>query len=363
MKSVLNILIGLSFLSSTSFARRSGGISDGGGNAVVCRDGNKNIQSATLLDLFEATKVLKLQLIPNDPNKTYLQIALEAAKRIDDGGAGEDVTSTMTSSNSNGQITSTAFLISPTLTKTSTQDSVEYVDKSINLISDVGLSPIDDSNSFIRPKNCEIEQTAIYLDESDEIHVVEDIWDAFDNISKAALLTHEALYRDMRMSGETNSDRVRQAVGYAFAGKKFADVLDGVPSTVTICGTNERSPKYRFAVYEEQPGVAVLQFFWLGGKAMLSKTTVKITAKDSPIGVVPANFDGITSVLNLYESLFDKKLKIALKNERTASGKIKSSLALVGNVIKDDELFSVSCNKTTFSCSDKGCNSSGTFPN
>lgn len=352
---ILCSALGASFFAFLDSAR-AGGVSDGGGNAVVCRDANENIVSATLLDLYEAEKVFRLRLLPNDSNKTYLQLALEAAERIDEGGAGVNLTYDTTSS-VNGEVRSRGFGILAAPARRIIQDGISYIDRSINLIADAGLAPIDDSNTIIKPKNCQIEQTAIYLDSTDDIHVVEEIWNAFDSVNKAGLLVHEALYKIRRQSGETNSDRTRLAVGHAFAGSKFKHILQDIPQTVTICGTPEGAPKYRFAVYEENPGVTTLQFLWLHDKVMLSKTTVKVDTVSSPIGSLEpgSRFSIISS--NIYESIFDKKLKIALENRSNGSGGFSSFVGLITNSVSENVLFQVTCNQTTFKCENDRCNS------
>lgn len=352
----LSAALAFSVFSTHAFAR-IGGISDGGGNAVVCRDQNKNILSATLLDLYEAEKIYKLKPQPNELNKTYFELAKEAAQRIDKGGAGNSVTGVVTRS-ADGKLIQKSFIISPTIGATSTtQNGVEYVNKSINLIGDVGLSPIDDSNSLIRPKNCEIEQTAIYLDSGDEIHVVEEIWNAFDNINKAGLLVHEALYRNMRMAGETNSDRTRKVVGHAFAGSSFKNILDGVPNTTTICGTNEGASQNRFAIFEETPGVATLQFFILDGKVPMSKTVFKMPIHQSPIGKLEPGIDGTTYIGNFAEALLEKKLIFAVNITLDSAKQVKSSVGLVNKVVDEKNFLSLTCNSTNFYCDKNSCKS------
>lgn len=353
MKSFLlsNLSIGILFIATA----HAGGISDGGGNSVVCRNTAKQITSAILLDLYEATKLHKLQLVKNDSSRDYLEIALEAAKKIDSGGGGHDVTYT-SRTQINGVATGpVSFGILPSMSTRSLEILVTNIFGSFNLVSDASLTPIDDYKTLLIPKNCQIEQTAIYIDETNEVHIVEEIWNALDNTNKAALLVHEAVYKNMRISGEDNSNRTRNAVGHAFTTEIFPNILDGVPNNVLVCGTEDNSPKYIFAVYEETPGIATFQFFWLNNKIMLSKTTLKVDKPTSPL----SQHGGLNSTLaaNLNESILEKKLTLIVAKEEVAPNVFESSIGIAVNMITDKDLFKVTCNQAHFKCDSQGCSS------
>jgi hypothetical protein len=353
MKTIYSFILA-TFLLSPAYAHLSGGISDGGGNAVVCRDKDKNIKSAVLLDLVEAEKVLKLPIIKNDPTKTYLQIALEAAARIEAGGSSSFSIPITTIRNASSGETKTYFDLLPGFLKDALTMNLKAINANMNLIPDMGLNPIDDSTTIIKPKDCFIEQTALYVDSTNEIHVSKEIWEAFDDVSKAALLVHEAVYLKMRQAGETTSDRSRLAVGYAFAGKTFTDLREKVPNPTLMCGTTGNSPKYRFAVYERSPGHAVLQFFVVNDKLLFSKMTMDLETEYSPLGKL--NIVSIEATKSP-DSLMENRTKISWRATRNDKGAPEFAIGVLNSNVLDESIFhTVSCNWTKYECSsDSSC--------
>ncbi len=352
MKKIILIAVVLQQLPLFAFAT---GQDRGGGQAVVCRDSNKNIKSAVMLDLFEAEKIYKLKLLSNDQSKTYEDLAYEVAGRIEIGGLGFDLTPI-------SNIKLHHFGILPTFHMGRLKTAIYQVIRGMNLIPDAGLNPIDDSNPIVRPSHCEIEQVAIYYDTSLEVQVVKEIWDAFDNVSKAALLVHEGLYELLRNQGETNSDRVRLAVGHGFAGTQFKYVLEGIVKKVdtfsetVICGTsNETDPKYTFAVYKNELGFWTLQFLWMHGKFLLSKTTHNISDEISPLVPLSSGFfsSGLTSRIS--ESIFDGNLFMSLRKWNASSGKTKFAVGLVTKNLSTPITYEVTCNRTKFRCLNNVC--------
>ena len=190
-------------LSCKSFA--NGGRSDGGGNAVVCRDRDQHIISVELLDLYEMRlEHSERRFLEFDSNLSYLDIAIAMAKKIDQGGAGEDPTWFRPESpDSTGKVIkkSVGFKYSAGGPGPSAvQSRVPPIDHAkIILPGETGLVKIDDSITFfVPPPNCSIIQTAAYHDENDALYVVGDVWSKMDRINQAALLVHEALYYELR---------------------------------------------------------------------------------------------------------------------------------------------------------------------
>ena len=351
MKKVFILTLFLS-LGSNAKPNLFAGQDRGGGQAVVCRDSNKRIKTAVMLDLFEGEKIYKLKLSPIDPSKTYKDLAYEAGQRIEEGGLGFDLTPRSNNNN--------LFGILPVFHRQQLRAAILQVIQGMNLIPDAGLNPIDDSNPIVRPSNCEIEQVAIYFDTSLEIQVVKEIWDAFDNVNKAALLVHEGFYQILRLQGEANSDRVRRAVGHGFAGTQFKYVLDGIMKSsdnfnkTVICGTVSASdPKYTFAVYRNEFGFWTLHFLSMHGKFVLSKTTMAVSDDLSPLGPLDINVRSQTS--RIMESIFDNNLFMSLKKWRGISGESKYAVGLVTKNISTPTTYEVSCNQTEFRCLKNVC--------
>jgi hypothetical protein len=201
-------------------SEKEGGMTSGGGQAVVCRGAKNKIRKAEMFDLFEGRNRYRwpMQKSLLKDRRPYLEIAKEMGARIDLGPA--------------------SFI----------KNSVPKVDEIKKLLPDeAGLKEINDSFSNIMPKRCKVEQVAAYLD-SGELLVDGEIWRAFDKLNKAALIVHEALYRRMRDDGEKNSIRARRAVAAAFSGKDFSgaraswDYLAGGPM-VFCTGKDEAIPE------------------------------------------------------------------------------------------------------------------------
>ena len=234
------------FLISTLFTSSAfaGGISGGGGRSVVCRDSKTGaITSAQLLDLYEGTVqygyTIKSSTAPKD---AQLNIALELIS------AGRDT------DYKNG-LTGFSNLVS----------------QEMRLLPDgTGLQPIDDSYEVIIPKDCKVEQLANFMDDRNLLLVDGSIWAALSETNKAALITHEALYKYLRLFGETNSIRTRQAVAFAFSGGTFQPNKVGIPADAWTCDAKDGSI---FWAYNNVSGNLIFQFDFLNDKPVLSLST------------------------------------------------------------------------------------------
>jgi hypothetical protein len=326
IQSGIKVLFLAPFLLSSSLglAMTAGGISDGGGNAVVCRDANHKIISAQLLDLYEAENYWGLALRKTDPAQSVLDAALDAAKLIDMGGGGADPTAILSES-LNGALVRRDVQILPMLDPQIVEEGVTYDNQNKHLLpTGVTLPALDDSKNvvepedFFLPNSCSIERLALYVDSTERLSIVSDIWSQMDSLNQAALLVHESLYRQMRSDGETTSERTRLAVGHAFAGDRFTSILDGIPSSTLLCISNEDKPAYRFALYSTLDGNTVLQFIDLNGKVMLSKTTLSIDPIYTLLGK-PENINAPSSLFNirmaLNNTLLDKGLALNVETQ------------------------------------------------
>lgn len=263
-----------------------GGMDGGGGNAVVCRDNEGRVTRAKLLDLFEGEALEDLVPQKFDESLSFEEIAKLVAKNIDRGGSGNSHSCTSTTS-SGGVVIERTVQIGPLLSSESTTNWVEYVLKNYKVLpAEVGLEPIADSGHFIFPRDCKIEQVAVYRDDSNRIFFVNDIWMALDKVHKAALIVHEALYKNLRSPKEMNSDRTRKAVAHAFSGFEFKPLLDGIPEgNMIVCTSNDEDQKHRFVLrrHPQSKNHALLHFVLFDGFVPLSKLTQFLPISYTPL--------------------------------------------------------------------------------
>jgi hypothetical protein len=281
-----------SFLAYRPVAAASGGFSDGGGNAVVCRNIDSSIRSAELLDFYEGRIQYGLQIL-NQPGKPALQIAQEVALNMSNGSQGIDYSDVSTVVINN--ILYGAMYLHRSPKRDIISKFTKVTAENMRLLpSGTSLQPLPDSHHIIVPNGCAVEQLAVFKDKTEEVFVVGDIWDQLDNTNQAALLVHEALYKALRLKGETTSERTRLAVMRAFAGYSFESLISGVPKSPLLCWS-ERTTDYRFAVYP-LGNQAIFQFFRLSGEVPLSKTILRTDIRSSPLYVSePGSISGASA--------------------------------------------------------------------
>lgn len=240
------ILITLSLLIS-NFAYSAGVMNGGGGQSVVCRDSGGKIKSAEMLDVFEAREIFGLT--PRTYSGT-LDAAVASLKT--------DLMSTM------DQPDIHLFPI------------IERVQKNMRLVSSaVVLKPIDDAALVAVPRDCAIEQLAVYVDET-LLLVSEEIWNSLNVTNRAALVMHEAIYRLERYSDVTDSRRARKIVGHLISGFAFEPVRGGRPPRMPSVCTATLNGKmiYNFLATPTNGGTMTeIQFYVYEGKFVFSKKT------------------------------------------------------------------------------------------
>ena len=264
--------------SATSFA--GPGLS-GGGEGVVCRSAGGAMLSARLLDLVEGEQFFLTHLQPEPANRPYLEIAKLYAAQLDQATPSINPTSQWTNS-TNGRVTSTGVQVNPGFLMdhhnqpTAFSSLVAQIDHEKMLMpgTDFKIADLGDSNPRIKPSKsgCSIEQIAIYMDGSQEVHVVSAVWDHLNNTNKAALLIHEALYRTLRVLGDTNSDRTRKTVAYLFGGMKFTWLLDSVPNKFLVCWSDDSPSSFQFIVVPGNNTLVKAYFLVYNREVMLTKT-------------------------------------------------------------------------------------------
>lgn len=207
-----SIYVALLLFATNAFA--VGVDTSGGGRGVVCRTANGRIQSAELLDLWEARTIFRRN-IAESKQPVAAQVA-SAFARLQN-----------------------AFYFY------SSSPSGKVLLEQLQPYADIFLKPSDklvrlhgtklndtpDADEAAVPANCNVEQIVNFMDSPTTpiVLVNQDIVDRLSPTSQAALIVHEAFYAFMRFFSEPNSMRVRRAVGYVFAGQSFVsrdDVLN-----------------------------------------------------------------------------------------------------------------------------------------
>lgn len=238
---------------SVSYAKTpEGGMSGGGGQSVVCRDQQGQIQTAEVLDLFEGRELFGL---------SYVSF----------GSSVDEIISKVKLDNRDSMSQPEIHLF----------PLIERVQKITRFTgNNVILKPIDDAAEVVTPANCDVEQVASYVDDN-LLLINKEIWDHFDNINKAALILHEAVYRLERYDGARNSRRARKIVSHIMAGFGFEPIKEGLPGETKVCSSISGAFQFYYFPntmvstdgFEVKDGTK-LQFLRYDGRWVFGKKTV-----------------------------------------------------------------------------------------
>jgi hypothetical protein len=167
----------------------AGPSTSGGGFAVVCRNSTGVIESAEILDLFEARTVHKFELMKSsgDELRDYVR-AVSNGYRLQG--------------------------YNPPISDQEMIDNVEKFRKIMTwLPEDEKLPNLDDLGLSISvPVGCKIEPLAIFYDNQNIVVIDKAIWTAMDSLSQSALVLHEIYYhafRQLEIDPDVNSIEAR----------------------------------------------------------------------------------------------------------------------------------------------------------
>lgn len=206
------------------------GVDGGGGFAVVCRDSQNLIQSAELLDLYEGREIRKMKLMQ---------------------ASGDLTTDYLRGANNTYALQGYPHPVSDDELKSDLERNLSYIRF---LEKDQPLPSTDDlGETVVVPAGCNLEQVAVYYDIPDKLEVSKEIWETFDSLSKAALITHEGAYRYQRMANETTSRNSRAFTAIAYSAGDIAPVRHGIPQNHKHC--------FAEFVPNTARGLAGVQFF------------------------------------------------------------------------------------------------------
>lgn len=183
-----NFVISIIVLIFAQFS--NAGKESGGGNAVVCKNPQGQLISAEVFDLWEGRSLHGY--FPSISPDDYKMQARAMAQKLKTATVYEN------------------FFLTET----------ERIINEVRFLSpDAELVPIRDGDSIIKPKNCDVFQTAVYQPNG-RVYFDSNIWNLLNETNRAALITHEVLYAFLRSADRAEkSDRARQYVSYLYSGQ------------------------------------------------------------------------------------------------------------------------------------------------
>jgi hypothetical protein len=218
----------------------------GGGKAVVCRDQDRKIITAQMLDLFEAENQYELTLLPS---ASSLDEALDQVGLRLEGLSGHRREMLSMSRN-----------------------DLRAIQKKFKFLAPgIGLQPIDDSMDLLRPENCEIEQLAFFK-ESNIILVNQDIWNHLNPQNQAALVVHETIYQQHRRNGAKDSRDSRKIVGHLFSTLDLQNVMGPLTKTSEAVQCQTQDERNVFFLTKDADGTGRITFSKLDGQSVYSLT-------------------------------------------------------------------------------------------
>jgi|GEM_PF-4141073 hypothetical protein len=202
-------------------------VDGGGGKGVVCYDNKGEISSVETLDLYEGkvdfgytykyafademADAIVYRIQQHIEKTGILYTHYQSPSGWYRGRAGDDYSS--------DAIKNTSKEILEAIGRKEAGWSIS--NSTINVLENIILNPTKDSYEAFFPKNCKVEQLAVYKDASnnEKLYINYDLYKYMDELNKAALILHEAIYKDFRSSGDKNSLRTRRLVSRLLAGK------------------------------------------------------------------------------------------------------------------------------------------------
>ncbi len=209
-----------------NFSAYADGVEGGGGRSIVCRDPNGKITSAEVLDLFEGRVQYQLE---------YKSKPIDFKAQIKD---------LFMSSTLEAQERLWAFQLRNRIGII--LDNMKFIPEGNRLL------PVNDSHEIIVPKKCGAEQSVNYFNDRTILFDLE-IWNALNETNKAALIMHEAIYKELRESAlpEKNSKRARHYNAFLFAGNRSSEVYPKATETqILACSGVEDENVTEFFVHK-----------------------------------------------------------------------------------------------------------------
>jgi hypothetical protein len=164
----------------------AGGLSEGGGKSVVCRNQSGAIESADTLDLFESNQLRGIEFDKTMLGTDEWATVQNVLKRLE----------------SWDKFRANLYKL-----------QLASFPKEVRFIAGAKLVPVDDANNVIIPIGCALGQAAIQRApefSGDARYLIDkSIWTALSVGGRASLLLHEIVYRETRSTGQQNSIKAR----------------------------------------------------------------------------------------------------------------------------------------------------------
>lgn len=254
LRSFAFILLGFS-----SVALGNAKVIGNGGTGVACYTKNNAIKSVEIFDLWEAKILEGLSPIPT--TKDPFVLASEKVAELD------------RVSMSGGDF------FSPIM-----QTMIIHIKSNMQMLpKGARLALTGDVNTVLSPgSGCEFVQLLNFSDNG-RVYVVTDLWDKLDNVNKAALLTHEAVYwylRDSAFKGtETTSVRARRIVSLTFAGKQLEEKKSPIGSDLFQCREDIPKAKNKFYIYKDENGDLRIEFSNILGRISFDRISMLLKSQ------------------------------------------------------------------------------------
>ncbi len=207
-------LLGLLLLSTQAFAAGQG---KGGGDVVVCYDENNNIKRMEGYDFWNASQQYNLEII-EDHEHNYMDIVKETLRKLNE--------------------------LDPMLAKTLSEDvqifAPEIIARDDNEM--IGLVPRIKSNGdgkqtifpADKDEDCTkqtVERIAEFsakpLPFEKQFRLKKDLWEAADDLTKAAIVQHEVIYKHFKTFAREEDSRKAQLYNAYISSKEFLEA-DGI---------------------------------------------------------------------------------------------------------------------------------------
>jgi hypothetical protein len=251
-----HILIGLSLVTLPLHARPlilGPSTSGGNGYALVCRDNNKQIIRAQLLDLFEAGEKYQLSL-----PAPMITIAMDYIRGVRNTYRLQGRTEALDENNI-------------------LNDLNEFFVRARFMNHVVAISDLGEVDS--PPQGCAFEPVAYFHDDRGIIDINAQIWAVLDSLNRAALVSHELFYHVDRELNDHTSEATRATVAHIYSDSDLATVMADLPADAKEYGAQGSAGNAvgytSFRAYRDDQGVT-LQFFTLMNRPLVTKTTVQI---------------------------------------------------------------------------------------
>jgi hypothetical protein len=296
----------------------------GGGKAVVCRDLNREIQSAKLLDLYEAE--LQYDLVVENSGGDFSLELSRVAKKI--------------------EFATSHNRVEAKISLSSLRQNYGHFKI---LPKGVGIQEIDDSMDVLIPEGCAVEQLA-YFKEPKVILVNGDIWQHLDTINRVGLVVHETIYQLQRQHGARDSRESRKITGYLMSGLQLPRTATSIPEEGQIIGCETKDKANLFYLYEEPDRQDMISFVKFGGQPVFTEMTLRISSigkyisGEVPLGASSAQVGGgLTSAMP--HRVYDRGALLVEPTE-LVSEFVKASLILIsidGDFSSGNNQIQVSC--------------------